>query len=167
MVPGIDPKIDIAFKKIFGTPQWRNLTMALINAVLQPPPWERLVELELLNPYSEKMKLDDKLSILDIKARDDQGRLFNLEMQMVAEVSLPQRFLYYWAQLYTQQLAEGEDYDQLCRTISICFVNGRLFPEEGRYHRQFRLLDLQDHAELTFDCDVQLLELPKFERELD
>ena len=37
----------------------------------------------VLNPYSEKMALDDKLSILDIKARDNQGRLFNVEMQMV------------------------------------------------------------------------------------
>ena len=43
MVPGIDPKIDIAFKKMFGSPQWSNLTRALIDAVLQPDSrWETL-----------------------------------------------------------------------------------------------------------------------------
>ena len=49
------------------------------------------MEVELLNPYSEKMTLDDKVSILDIKARDDQGRLYNLEMQMLATAALVQR----------------------------------------------------------------------------
>ena len=95
MIPGIDPKVDIAFKKVFGSESWTDLTATLINAVLEPPPQQRLVEEELLNPYSEKMTLDDKVSILDIKARDDQGRLYNLEMQMLATAALVQRLLYY------------------------------------------------------------------------
>jgi predicted transposase/invertase (TIGR01784 family) len=97
MIPGIDPKIDIAFKKVFGSESWTDLTASLINAVLEPPPQQRLVEVELLNPYSEKMTLDDKVSILDIKARDDQGRLYNLEMQMLATAALVQRLLFYWS----------------------------------------------------------------------
>jgi hypothetical protein len=46
MIPGIDPKIDIAFKKVFGSEPWRDLTTALINAVLEPPPQKRVVEVE-------------------------------------------------------------------------------------------------------------------------
>ena len=38
MIPGIDPKIDIAFKKVFGSEPSRDLTASLINAVLEPPP---------------------------------------------------------------------------------------------------------------------------------
>jgi len=95
MIPGIDPKIDIAFKKVFGSESWRDLTAALINAVLEPPPQQRLVHVELRIPYSEKMAPDDKLSILDIKARDGQGRLYDLEMQMLATASLVQRLRYY------------------------------------------------------------------------
>ena len=97
MIPGIDPKINIAFKKVFGSESWTDLTASLINAVLEPPPQRRLVEVELLNPYSEKMTLDDKVSILDIKARDDQGRLYNLEMQMLATAALVQRLLFNWS----------------------------------------------------------------------
>ena len=82
MFPGIDPKVDIAFKKVFGSQAWSHLTMSLIDAVLKPAPWRQLLNLELLNPYTEQMTLDDKLSILDIKARDDKGRIFNIEMQM-------------------------------------------------------------------------------------
>jgi predicted transposase/invertase (TIGR01784 family) len=162
MIPGIDPKIDIAFKKVFGSEGWRELTLSLINAVVDPAPWGRITELELLNPYSEKMVLDDKLSILDIKARDEQGRLFNVEMQMVATASLRQRFLYYWSRLYSQQLAEGDDYTQLRPTISICFVNGDVFPGRAAHHNVFRLLEADGQLCLTDDLLMHVIEIPKF-----
>jgi predicted transposase/invertase (TIGR01784 family) len=166
MIPGIDPKIDIAFKKVFGSEPWRDLTASLINAVLEPPPQQRLVEVELLNPYSEKMTLDDKLSILDIKARDDEGRLYNLEMQMLTTVSLVQRLLYYWSKVYSQQLPEGDDYTRLRPTISICFVNGVLFGDWPEHHTRFRLLDATGRLRLTDDLVVHMIELPKFTRTL-
>ena len=166
MIPGIDPKIDIAFKKVFGSEVSRELTKALINAVLQPAPWQQLAELELLDPYSDKMTLDDKLSILDIKARDERGRLYNVEMQMVATASLTQRFLYYWSKLYSQQLSEGDDYSRLCPTISICFVNGNVFPGRDAYHGRFRLLEADGHLSLTEDLAIHVIEIPKFRRTL-
>lgn len=166
MIPGIDPRIDIAFKKVFGSEPWRDLTASLINAVLEPPQQQRLVEVELLNPYSEKMALDDKVSILDIKVRDDQGRLYNLEMQMLATASLVQRLLYYWSKIYSQELAVGDDYTRLRPTISICFVNGILFGDWPEHHTPFRLLDATGRLCLTDDLVVHLIELPKFTRTL-
>jgi predicted transposase/invertase (TIGR01784 family) len=166
MIPGIDPKIDLAFKKVFGSEPWRDLTAALINAVLEPPAPQRVVDVELLNPYSERMTLDDKLSILDIKARDDQGRLYNLEMQMLATAALSPRLLYYWSRIYAQQLAAGDDYTRLRPTISICFINGEFFPGRAEHHTYFRLLDATGQLCLTNDLAIHVLELPKFTRTL-
>jgi hypothetical protein len=59
MVPGIDPKIDYAFKRVFGREQNKPLLIHLLNAVLQPPPAGRVVSLEILNPFNEKEALDD------------------------------------------------------------------------------------------------------------
>jgi len=42
-----------------------------------------VVEAEILNPYNEREFLDDKLSIVDVKARDAQGRLFQVEIQLL------------------------------------------------------------------------------------
>lgn len=167
MVPGIDPRIDIAFKRVFGSQEWRHLTRALIDAVLQPSPWNQLLDLEILNPYTEQIKLDDKLSILDVKARDDQGRLFNIEMQMVASPSVGKRFLYYWSRLYGTQLMRGDDYSQLCPTISICFVNGLLFSDRATYHRRFQLFDRKCPQFLTDDLEIHIIELPNFDRPLE
>jgi hypothetical protein len=62
MMVGIDPKVDIVFKKVYGSEAWRDLTIGLINAVLEAFGMHLVVDVELLNPYSEKMTPDDKLS---------------------------------------------------------------------------------------------------------
>lgn len=166
MILGIDPKIDIVFKKVYGSDSWTDLTVSLINAVLGEFAVHRVVEVELLNPYSERMALDDKLSILDIKARDLDGWVFNVEMQMLAVAVLAPRLLYYWAKVYSQQLSAGDDYTGLRPTISICFVNGVLFPERAEYHTCFRLLDQTGEVCLTEDLVMHVIEIPKFNKKL-
>ena len=83
MVPGIDPKVDIVFKRLFGTEANADLLIDLLNAVLAFPPAGVVTAVEILNPFHDKEALDDKLSILDIKARDAAGRQFNVEMQVL------------------------------------------------------------------------------------
>ena len=33
------------------------MTVYLISAVLRPPPWDKLAELQLLNPYNEQITM--------------------------------------------------------------------------------------------------------------
>ena len=164
MVPGIDPKIDYAFKRLFGSEANRPLLIHLLNAVLQPPPDARVAALEILNPFNDKEALDDKLSLVDIKARDQQGRQFNIEMQLLAQADFPQRVLYYWARLYQQQLHASEEYRQLRPTLSICFVNRVLFPQLKPYHLTFQLWEEERQVVFSEDLAIHMLELPKFKR---
>ena len=57
-----------------------------------------IADLQILNPFNDKNWPDDKLSILDIKARDRSGRLFDVEMQMLPRTDLRERLLFYWAE---------------------------------------------------------------------
>jgi hypothetical protein len=106
--------------------------------------------------------LDDKLSILDIKARDQTGRQFNVEMQMLAFRYYEKRILYYWAKLHQQQLHEGQDYLELKPTLSISFLDHVLFPHLPEYQLRFRLLETSYRFPFTEDLEFHLLELPKF-----
>src|SRR2546423_725357 len=164
MVPGIDPKVDYVFKRLFGRQPNLALSIHLLNAVLQPPSDQRVVDLELLNPFNDKDRLDDKLSIVDIKARDQSGRQFNVEMQILAQRYYEKRILYYGTRLHQQQLYEGEDYRLLRPTISISFLDHVLFPQVPDYHLRFRLLEASHHFPLTDDLEFHLLELPKFKK---
>ncbi len=139
MIPGVDPKVDYAFKKIFGSEANVPVLVDLLEAVLKPSADERIAGLEIRNPFNDKDALDDKLSILDIKARDRKGRQYNIEMQMVGSRLYPPRVLYYWAVLHSQQLHAGDDYATLQPTISISFVNGVLFPQVPDHHLHFQL----------------------------
>jgi predicted transposase/invertase (TIGR01784 family) len=165
MVPGLDPKVDYAFKKVFGSEANTPVLLNLLEAVLKPGPGQRLIGLDILNPFNDKEALDDKLSILDIKARDQQGRLYNVEMQMLGTPIFPQRVLYYWAVLHGQQLREDPDYAALRATISISFVNSVLFPQVPDYHLDFQLRASR-HPQLLFSTQqsMHVLELPKFRR---
>lgn len=164
MIIGIDPKVDYAFKHLFGRDATRPLLASAIDSVLEPAPGHAIRDLELRNPLNPKEALDDKLSILDIKARDETGRQFNVEMQMLATRSFIKRIIYYAAKLYQQQLHESEEYQRLRPTISISFVNAVLFPEEAAYHLRFRLWEDRRQLRLSEDLEFHILELPKFNK---
>src|SRR5436190_1078120 len=161
---GIDPTVDYAFKHFLGRESTIPILIDVIDQVLAPPPGHEIQAIELLNPFNPKEFLDDKLSILDIKARDQSGRQFNIEMQMLFHRSLEQRILFYWSKLYQQQLHEGERYWTLRPTITICFLNDLLFPQLPDYHLTFRLLEQKHLVPFVNDVAIHILELPKFKK---
>jgi len=162
MVPDIDPKIDYVFKWMFGKETHTTLLLSLVNAVLQPPPGQQIISLTILNPFNDKESLDDKLSILDILARDEHGRQYNIEMQM--RTLLP-RLVYYLARVHADQLGTSDDYSLLRKTITICFLNTIVFPLVPDFHMNFELRS-DRHPELTFadHLSIHLVELPKFRK---
>ncbi len=162
MILGIKPTVDYAFKFLVGRESTKPILIHATDAVLQPAPGHHIQHLDLLNPFNPKERADDKLSILDIKARDQSGRQFNLEMQMVALHHYSKRVLYYGCRLHQQQLREGQDYLDLKPTISITFLDDLLFPDVKNYHHCFRLLEKEHHFALTTDLEFHILELPKF-----
>jgi predicted transposase/invertase (TIGR01784 family) len=165
MILGIDPKVDYAFKHVFGDQHNAEILIHLINAVLQPP--EPIVRIDILNPFHEKDFVKDKLTVVDIKARDQAQRLLNIEMQLLLPRDFRGRILYYQAGLYREQLGEGEPYFQLRPVITICLVNQMLFPQVEDYHLEFRWLDERYGLRFSDDMEIHLLELVKFGHSLD
>lgn len=86
---------DIVFKIVFGTEANRPILRALLNALLGFSGDERIEDLELLNPYLDKEHLLEKGVVLDVKARDRRGRLYNIEVQVGAQPAYVQRVIYY------------------------------------------------------------------------
>ena len=48
----INPKVDIAFKKIFGVEENKDLLISLINSIVSNA--DQVSEVTLLNPYNPK-----------------------------------------------------------------------------------------------------------------
>ncbi len=164
MGSNIDPKNDYAFKYVFANEKRKNILIHLINAVLQPKPGHEVQSVEIRNPFTEKNAIDDKFSILDIRATDQSGREFIIEMQMTIAVHLPNRLLYYFSKIFSSQLKPGEDYDQLRPVICICFLDGVLFPQIADYHLYFQLLERQRHIPLTNQIEFHFFQLDYFRK---
>ena len=60
--------------------------------------------------------------MLDIRARDSDGRSLNVEMQVTVFGGLLQRLVYYACSLYVDQLEAGQNYTELRSAISICLL---------------------------------------------
>ena len=157
----IDPKVDCVFKALLGAEENRNLLVHFLNAVLAGELSTPISDVEILNPYNEKEFLDDKLSIVDVKAQDRRARMYQIEIQLASYRSLPARMVYTWADLYSQQLHSGQDYAVLQPTYAIWLLGENLFPNDADYARDFQLRDSQGRG-LVAQGGIWLLELDKF-----
>ncbi len=167
MILEVDPKVDYAFKRLLGREETQPILIYVLNSVLNPAPGHRTRSVTLLNPFNPKETPDDKLSVLDVKARDEAGWQINVEMQMVAHENYEKRIVYYGSKFHQQQLHQGSDYIDLNPTISISFLNHVLFPQVPDYHLRFCLLEQSHHFPLTHDIEFHILELPKFTKTAD
>lgn len=159
----INPRVDIAFKKIFGVEENKDLLISLINSIVGKE--DQVAEVTLLNPYNQKNFKQDKLSIVDIKAKGVDGKMFNIEIQINDEADYDKRALYYWAKLYGEQLQSGSNYSALSKAIGIHILNFTSIPEVARYHNVFHITEKESGLLYFSDLELHTIELNKFSRD--
>jgi predicted transposase/invertase (TIGR01784 family) len=161
----INPRVDLAFKKIFGVEENKDLLISLINSIVGEE--DQVSEVTLLNPYNPKNFKSDKLSILDIKATNQDGKKFNIEIQISDEADYDKRALYYWAKIYTEQLKESEDYSKLSKAIGIHILNFTSIPDIEKYHNIFHITEKETGLVYYKDLELHTIELKKFSNNSD
>jgi len=81
------------------------------------------------------------MSILDIKAKSEQGRWFNVEMQINEDYNYDERAIYYWAKLVTEQLSEGCMYKELKKIISINIMDFNFILDNDEMHNCYKIIN--------------------------
>ena len=160
MKHAIDPKVDCVFKALLGRESNYALLINFLNAFLLPDLTQPISEVEILNPYLEQEFIGDKLSIVDVKARNRNGQLHQIEIQLLIKPWLRERIVHNWAKLLSQQLHEGEDYERIRPTYSIWLLGDDLLPDDLVVHR-YKLRD-ENAQPLSDHGGIWLLELNKF-----
>ena len=155
----IDPKIDVIFRALFTNEI--ECLKDLVNSVIHFPIDKEITEIEVLDSHLLPNSIDDKLAIMDIKAKSRDGYQFNIEMQVRNYPSYSERALFYWSRFYTEQLKKEEPYTKLIPTISINILNFKLFKDTNLYHHEFGILEKTRHIALTNHFEMHFLELPK------
>lgn len=162
----VDPTNDVAFKKIFGNEQQKEVLISFINAVLNLTDEKEVVDIQILNPYQAPRIEALKNTILDVRARDKRGISFIVEMQVDNVAGYKKRFLYYAAKAYSDQIERGEDYPKLNQVIFIGILDFKGFEGDAFLSRHIILNNDTFKHEIK-DLELNFIELPKFTKSQD
>jgi len=155
----VDPKTDIAFKKIFGNEAHKNVLIEFLNEMLELE--YPIIDVTITNSYQPPDIFGLKETALDIKATDKAKRKFIIEMQVEKEAAFAKRAMYYSSKAYSQQLKVKEKYHQLKPVIFLGILNFSLFEHEKPLLRHL-ILNTQNMEHDLKDLEFNFIELPKF-----
>ena len=156
---------DIFFKFLFGKEENKDLLLSFINAVHGDSGFALIKTVEIKNPFNIKNFSIDKESIVDVKATDENGRVYDIEVQTSGNDIFKNRTLYYWAKLYSSQLKEANLFSKLKPTICINVIDFDLFKEYDYPHSCFLLKEMNNpEFVLTDHLMIHFVELKKIEK---
>ena len=152
------------FKRIFGFVGNEEITKGLLSSIIQ----KEISNIELDNKtILEKDLLEDKVGILDIRAKIENKINCNIEMQIVDRKNIEKRILYYWSKLYSMNLNTGKDYESLEKVIVILITDYEIdtLKEIERYETKWNIREEEyQKVILTEVMEFYIIELPKYER---
>ncbi len=156
----LDPKADLTFKRVFG--EHPDLVMSFLNALLPLEQDEVITGIEYLPAEMVPETPLRKDSIVDVRCRDNHGRQFIVEMQLVWTPDFQQRVLFNASKAYVRQLKQGESYTLLQPVYSLNLVNDIFEPDMDEYYHDYRLVHAEHSGKVIKGLRMVFIELPKF-----
>ena len=157
----LDPKIDLAFKRVFG--EHKELLKSFLNALLPLADDGQIQSLDYLTPEQvPEIPGLLKNSIVDVKCKDSQGRTFIVEMQMLWSPSFENRMVFGGAQAYVKQLKKSQDYRSLQPVYALALVNDVFDRKTEQFYHHYQIVNLQNTQETLKGLEFVFIELPKF-----
>lgn len=154
------PINNLIFKKIFGDPKNSNILIHFLNSVIKPS--DPITRVEIAQTELTSEMFSTKSIRLDILAETNNHELIDIEMQKGKDDFMSYRSIYYWARLFTGQLATGDPYKNLKRTITISILDFNMFNDD-RYWRKFHIKDDFDNQILNNLLELHFIELNKIQ----
>jgi predicted transposase/invertase (TIGR01784 family) len=161
----VDVKNDVAFRKIFGNENKKEILLSFLNAVLHLEGNKRIESITIANPFQLPILPNMKTSIIDVKAKDYKGNTFIVEMQVADILAMDKRLLYYTSKEYSQQIVSGEKYTELNPVIFIGIFDFP-FTEGVDYYSHHAICNVETQERVIKDMDFYFIELTKFNKEL-
>ena len=167
----LDPKNDVAFRKIFGTEKHKNILIHFLNDMVCFSGKEPIVEVTFLKTVQDPEIAAKKESIVDVLCKDSRGVQYIVEMQVAEAKGFEKRAQYYAAKAYAGQLNKGKEedgqYKNLKEVIFVSIANFILFPDKKAYKSDHVILDTVTGEHNLKGFSFTFLELPKFYKTID
>ncbi|GAO99039.1 PD-(D/E)XK nuclease family transposase [Caedimonas varicaedens] len=163
----LDPKNDVAFKKIFGTEKNKDILMGFLNDMILFKEGKPIVEVSFLKTIQDPEISSKKTSVVDIFCTDENKNTYVVEMQASGHKGFEKRAQYYAAKAYCNQMNVGGVYENLKEVIFVAIANFTMFPDKKEYKSDHVMLDRNTHEHNLKDFSFTFLELGKFNKTKD
>lgn len=160
----LDPKNDVAFKKIFGSEKNKDILICFLNDILEFKGKKPIIEVTFLKTVQEPEIAAKKTSIVDIMCSDEIGNSYIVEMQVAKEKGFIKRAQFYAAKAYSSQLNIKGKYSTLKEIIFLAIADFIMFPEKINYKSDHIILDRDSFEHDLKDFSFTFLELEKFNK---
>ena len=162
----LDPKSDIAFKKLFGDQARQELLISFLNSILNRKDGERIVSVVMTNPYNQPDADWLKLSIVDVSCIDEKGKNYIVEVQVEFQDDYPERSQYYSALAIARQLKTGGKYKEVMPVIFVGILDFSLFKSPD-YISQHLISNTKTGEHALQLLEFYFIELEKFNKTID
>ncbi len=163
----LDPKNDVAFKKIFGTEKNKDILIHFLNDMLTFKEKMPIVDVTFLKTVQDPETAALKTSIVDILCKDENGSQYIVEMQVAKERGFEKRAQYYAAKAYISQSHKGGTYGDLKEVIFLAIADYVMFPGKEAFKSDHLIFDIETGDNDLKDFSFTFLELPKFNKTID
>ncbi len=158
----VKAKLDVIFKKIFGSKDNEDILKDFLSQILEIP-IETIQSITMNNTETIPETLTGKFSRMDLKMQLNSDKLINVEIQVKEEPDFRDRTLFYWSKMYSSELKSGEEYGELKECICINIINFNMF-ECGEFHSHFKILEKNRHEVLSDKLSIHFFELKKINK---
>jgi len=159
----LSPKVDVIFKLLFGDERYKDLTINFISAVLGYKDGE-LEDISFYDTHLKRENPNDKLGVLDIKAKLSNGNIIDVEMQSRGVPEMRNRISYYGSNMLTEQIGIGGSYSELKPVKSIIVADFDFIPESEKCHTVFQMLEKDEHFPFNDLEEIHVLCLEKLSK---
>lgn len=160
----LNPKNDIAFKKIFGTEKNKDILIHFLNDMISSNAESPIEEVTFLNTTQDPDVKAQKTSVVDVLCKDVRGEFYIVEMQVARQSGFEKRAQYYASKTYCSQMVPGGEYSHLKKVIFFAIIDFCLFPNNEEYICEHVIMDKKTHSHDLKDFSFTFLELPKFNK---
>ena len=126
----LDPKNDVAFKRIFGTEKNKDILIHFLNDMLVFKGNHPIEDVTFLKPILDPEIYAKKTSIVDVLCKDTRGNAYIVEMQVAKTRGFEKRAQFYASKAYTSQANVGDEYQNLKEVVFLAIADYVMFPEK-------------------------------------
>ena len=158
----IDPRIDYAFKLIFGTPGNEDLLLRLVQAIL---PEKGIVSVALEQQEQVGLRPDSRRSVVDVRCGTNDGSEMILEMQVRSQDDFNDRLVFYSSFPIVNRLQQGDNTTYSLTPLYMVGITDFIIPEVPRNDdmiNHYTIRNVKDNGiEFTDSLHYITVELPK------